>query len=387
MPAPTYLFYGIQLSLYAGKVRAYLRKKGLRFLERETSHPGFAVASEGLPFPKQPLIETPEGEVVQDTTEIIDFLEARHPERSVYPDGPVQRLVGLILELYGDEGLMKPAMHYRWAFPDRNDTFLREEFGRSFRTSPSEHAAGLAAADGLLGFMRSQVVPALGVTPESGPAIEAAYEELLDALEAHFRLHPYLLGGRPSIGDFGVIAPLYGHLGRDPVPLELMKSRAPACHRWVERMNVADAGLAEFPDTVEDYLPDDEVPASLFPILRLMAEDYLPELLGIVSSVNDWLGAQPPLPPGTRFPASTQTMGTRSPIGTHRVKLRGVEIEIAVQHYTIWMLQRVLDHYADLEPVARGRANAILEETGLMPLVQASPMRRIERENFIEVLR
>lgn len=295
-----YIFYGLQLSLYSGKVRSYLRKKQLRFIERETWHPGFAAASAKLPSPKQPTIETPEGEVIQDTTEIIDFLEARHPERSVYPEGPVQRLVALLFELYGDEGLMKPAMHYRWNFPDQNDRFLMAEFSRGLRPAPSARDEGLAAAAQLFRFMRTQCIPSLGVTPESAPAIEAAYEDLLDRLEDHFRIHPYLLGGRPCIGDFGMLASLYAHLGRDPYPLELMKARAPSCHRWVERMNVADAGLADFPDRDENYLARDEIPESLLPILALMAQDYMPELLNIVACVDAWIARQPEMPAGTR---------------------------------------------------------------------------------------
>jgi hypothetical protein len=33
----------------------------------------------------QPILETTAGEFVQDTTEILDFIEPRHPEPSVYP--------------------------------------------------------------------------------------------------------------------------------------------------------------------------------------------------------------------------------------------------------------------------------------------------------------
>jgi glutathione S-transferase len=381
-----YIFYGVQLSLYAGKVRSYLRKKQLPFVERETWHPGFAAAGEKVGTRTQPMIETPEGEVVQDTTEIIDFLEARHPEPSVYPTGPVQRLVALLFELYGDEGLMKPAMHYRWNFPEQNDPFLREEFGRSLRPTPAAREEGLAAAAGLFEFMRTRCIPALGVTPASAPAIEAAYTDLLDALEQHFRVHPYLLGGRPCIGDFGMLAPLYAHLGRDPAPLELMKRRAPALHRWVERMNVADAGLAEFPDREENFLPGDEVPETLLPVLRLMAQDTMPELLSIVAAVDEFLAHQPHLEAGSPFPASTQAMGTLAPLGQHRVTLRGVEIELAVRHYSIWMLQRVLDAYQALGAAERERAEAILAATGLAPLLDVRPARRIERVGFTEVL-
>ena len=35
------------------------------------------------------------------------------------------------------------------------------------------------------------------------------------------KIYPYLLGGRPSIADFGFMAPLFAHLGRDPVPAAL----------------------------------------------------------------------------------------------------------------------------------------------------------------------
>jgi glutathione S-transferase len=381
-----YIFYGLQLSLYAGKVRSYLRKKQLPFVERETWHPGFADASAKVATQKQPLVVTPEGEVLQDTTEIIDFLEARHPEHPVYPEGPVQRLVALLFELYGDEGLMKPAMHYRWNFPEQNDRFLMAEFGRGQLFAGSSSDDGLGGWTQLQTSMRTQLLPLLGVTPESAPAIEAAYEDLLDRLEEHFRSHPYLLGGRPSIGDFGMLAPLYAHLGRDPYPLELMKARAPSCHRWVERMNVADAGLAEFPDCNESYLPLDEIPESLLPILALMAQDYMHELLSIVAFVDEWIARQPELPAGTPFPASTQAMGTLSPIGHHRVTLRGVEIELAVQHYSIWMLQRVLDHYHALDSAARQGADAVLDSTGLAPLLRARPVRRIERIGFTEVL-
>ena len=66
-------------------------------------------------------------------------------------------------------------------------------------------------------------LPVLGVTAETAPAIEASYEALLGILEQHFASHPYLLGGRPSIADFGLMAPLFAHLSRDPVPSNLMK--------------------------------------------------------------------------------------------------------------------------------------------------------------------
>ena len=112
----------------------------------------------------------------------------------------------------------------------------------------------------------------------------------------------------------------------------------------------------------------------------------MPELSSVVASFDEWIARAPDLPPAAGAPASTQAMGTMSPIGYHLVKLRGVEIKLAFQHYSLWMLGRVLDHYDSLCPKARGRADEILEATSLAPMLQARPARRIERIGFAEVL-
>ena len=130
-----YFLYGSAMSFYTGKARSYLRKKGLRFEMRSTSHPGYARVVGVVGHAYQPILETAEGEVVQDTTEIIDFVESRHSLPAMYPTTPVQRLVALLLELFGDEGLVKPAMHYRWSFPEANDAFLASEFGRGISST------------------------------------------------------------------------------------------------------------------------------------------------------------------------------------------------------------------------------------------------------------
>ena len=109
-----YIFFGLNSSYYAGKVRSYLRKKRIPFEEHFVNHPHFKdVVGPKAGNSKLPIIEAADGAVVQDTTQIIDFLEARHPEPSVYPDGPKQRLVALIFEPHRLLGGAQPSQVVR----------------------------------------------------------------------------------------------------------------------------------------------------------------------------------------------------------------------------------------------------------------------------------
>tara|TARA_B100000989_G_scaffold215507_1_gene163988 strand:+ start:213 stop:419 length:207 start_codon:yes stop_codon:yes gene_type:complete len=66
-----------------------------------------------------------------------------------------------------------------------------------------------------------------------------------------------------------MMAPLYGHLGRDSSPLNLMQIHAVRLFRWVERVNRPKPDVGEFKMLVAltneelDYLPNDEVPQAL----------------------------------------------------------------------------------------------------------------------------
>ena len=83
-------------SLYSGKVRSYLIKKGLPFREFLPPHERFQQAV--VPTLRHfvvPVLETTDGKFIQDSTIIIEELERRFPERPMVPGTPVQR-VGLM---------------------------------------------------------------------------------------------------------------------------------------------------------------------------------------------------------------------------------------------------------------------------------------------------
>ena len=107
MPAGQhYTLYGVEGSYYAAKARTYLLKKGLPFNEVQADRRAFAaVIIPRVGYPIVPVIVTPNGETLQDTSAIIDVLEARHPTPALLPQTPRQQLAALLLELYADEWL------------------------------------------------------------------------------------------------------------------------------------------------------------------------------------------------------------------------------------------------------------------------------------------
>ncbi len=339
-----YRLYGAEFSLYSGKARSYLRKKGIPFEEITSTvnvYKKFIIPRTGVRY--IPVVQTPEDEVYQDTTVIIDELERRFPEHSVYPDTPKQKLVSLLLEVYADEWLVIPAMHYRWNYPATNAKFIYQEFGSmALPNMPAfiQRFVGKKVGNKFKGF-----VPKLGIYEHNIPALEQSYVELLGDLQTHFEQHDFLLGSRPSIGDFGLIAPLYAHLYRDPAPGKLMRSKAPAVCQWVGRMNNEHAYLQK-----GEWLADDEIPETLIPVLQRMAREHLPVLQDTDRLLDLWRKDNPDATEIDRF------------IGMHKFTVEGVEAERVVLPYCLWMFQRPVDFYHSLSDTAA--VDELLEKSG-----------------------
>ena len=110
-----YRIYGMELSPYSVKVRSYFRYKGiphqwlLRTVDRQAEFQQYAK------LPLVPLVVTPEGQGIQDSTPIIEKMEELFPEPSIHPVDPVLRFLSALLEEFGDEWGNKWMFHYRWA--------------------------------------------------------------------------------------------------------------------------------------------------------------------------------------------------------------------------------------------------------------------------------
>ena len=367
--------YAITHSLYSGRARSYLIKYQIPFEELSTGHESFK--AEVLPKGKLatiPTLVTPEGEVIRDGAAIIEHFEAENGRPS-QPRGPKQRIISALFDVIGTDGLLRPAMHYRWNFPEDNLAFVRYHFLHSQRDTPER----VEKTEAMMNRMRYAAM-IFGVTEHTQDVVESLYLDYLDALNAHFEQYPYLLGWRPSVGDFGLIAPMYAHLGRDPHPAQLMQQRAVSVHRWVERMNRADQDVPEFFNAGTEFIDDDKVPESLMAVLRVLAEDFVPETLAAAESINGWLAENKP---ETGTPAVGRLAQAS---GTATFALRGQTIEALAQPHRFYLLQRVQDDYVSLSETEKAAVNAVLSKSGMTSILDASLNRRIERADNLEVL-
>lgn len=351
-----YHFYGAEISYFSGKVRPALRQKGVAFVERLPTPAAYReviLPRTGLAF--IPIVVTPEGDTWQDTSEILDALEVRFPTPALYPTTPVQRVVAFLLELFADEFLVLPAMHYRWSFPES----VAKARG-DFAAANGDPRAAKEFAGRMQGSIR-----ALGVVPGSHAAIEAHTADLLDALSAHFGAQPTLLGGRMSLADCALMGPFYAHLYMDLVPGLLLRERAPRVCHWIERMNHPD------PTTPGDFLPDDAVAPTLRPVLDLVGHDAVPLLLDTLRDFERWADAR-----------SADAGALPRAVGSHETRLRGARFQRYTSPYTLWMVQRVLDAFAALDDPGRARVLEALGGTGCETLLGYRPRHRLGKRRF-----
>jgi len=361
----SYTLYGAEVSYFTGKARAYLDWRGVDYTEKQATQAVYRdVILPNVGWPVIPVATMPDGTVIQDTTDIIRAVEAReNAQPTAWPDSPLQRFVAELTQLYGDEWLMLPAMHYRWNY---NEDWAYSEFGALSapdRTPEQQYEIGRKNGARFKGAL-----PILGVNAQTVPGIEKSYEAFLSAFSAHLEKHPYLLGSRPSLADFSFYGPLYAHLYRDPASGEIMQKLAPKVADWVERMKAGGGhGSGEL-------LSDDAVPETLEPILRRQMREQLPAIIGTSALYKGW--------------AMNAASGDRVPraLGDITIDIEGSSGPAKARSFPLWRLQAALDVYGSMNSETRARADALLSRVGGEGLKTFRLPARLKREKCQVVL-
>jgi glutathione S-transferase len=262
---PTYRIFGNELSPYSVKVRSYFRYKRIphEWIIRNASNEDEFRQYAKLPL--IPVVVAPDGQPFQDSTPIIEHFETQFPEPSVHPDDPALAFLSALIEEYADEWGNKPMFHYRWFYePDQQSA--GERLARSMfpALTDTELAGGIE-------MIKGRMVPRLkfvGSSAATKEQIEGSYRRQLAILEPHLARRPFLFGGRPALGDFGLYAQLY-QCWSDPTPGAIMRAQAPRVCAWIERMlsPTADGDFEPWPTLQPTLMPllRDEIAAIFFP--------------------------------------------------------------------------------------------------------------------------
>jgi len=331
--------YGSTASYYTGKLEAYLRAKGVRYRLEPFSPSNMRRCARHTGVLQIPQVECPDGSWLVDTTLIIEHLERVRPEPALSPRDPALAFVSRLLEDYADEWLWRPAMHYRWSFPETArlmGAWLAEHVAE--RKVPLFVKRKFWRQRQYRSFVRGD-----GVTAATRATVEGFYLQTLAALEAVFARRPYLLGERPSQADFGFFGPMFRHFFCDPAPGRIMRERAPGVHEWVARMwNLRPERLAAAP--LPDRLPED-----LGALLDAVTGVYLPYL-----EAN----------------AAAYARGERRV----RYQAAGATFDEPVKPYRVWCRDRLQRGLVELDDAARARVERALGATdALARLATPSP--------------
>ena len=341
---------GIHGSPYTQKMLAVLRFRRLpyRFIinwPQNPDAPGNGEERAGLPRPRIPLLptvylpdETGDLQAVTDSTPIIRRLEESFDGRSVIPSNPVLGFLNYLLEDYADEWLTRCMFHYRWHYQADID-----KAGRILplyvRVDVSPDMLETMAAQ----FSKRQIdrLHVVGSSDATAPVIEASYLRFLQLLEAHLQSSQFLFGNRPASADFAMMGQLTCLTHFDPTPMRLCEQHAPRVYAWVERLE----DLCGYEVTEQDWWSKPtSLPDSLLALLREVARTHMPQLLANAHAVV----------------AGEQSFGT---------EIDGRLWRQPSFSYQLKCLRWTRDEFEALSVGEQASARAILEATGLLPLI------------------
>jgi len=225
------LLYDLTDSPFCAKARICLQLKGVSYRRVTLTIRRLREVRRLNPLGQVPVLLCG-SDVVSDSSTIVRFLEARHPEPALLPRDPAAAAYCSLVEEWADEGLSIPIAGFRWLNPENRSTAVattaRELGGGAF---PGAFAAILA------GRVRRRL-RAQGYTCAALPRLEDRMRENLATLEQLLVDRDYLLGRRRTVADVSAFAQLA--LLRGCAEARLLAA-APRVVAWMDRMESVPA--------------------------------------------------------------------------------------------------------------------------------------------------
>jgi len=234
-----YLIYGAELSPYSVKVRSYFRYKEIPhkwIVRNATTQKDFDKLAK---IQVVPLVLTPEGEVLQDSTPVIQKLEKAFTKKSITPKEPDTAFVSRLIEEYADEWAVKQMFHYRWRYPD-DQNYASQRFGELFVPGWANKVPFFNTilkkvfANIFKKRMKSRLW-VIGSNKVTEGVIEESFSNLISLLNKHLETRKYLFGQRPALADFALWGQVY-NAWTDVTGKKIIEAGFPNVKRWIDRM-------------------------------------------------------------------------------------------------------------------------------------------------------
>jgi glutathione S-transferase len=266
MNEQTHALYTMDNSPYSDKIRALLRYKRIPFVEHsETMETRFTVLQARTGKTMVPVLITPEGEAMNDSTAIAAAIEKSHPTPATrWSDRSIDTLA-MLLEDYADEWLVRIMLASRWyhaADAAQNAAIIATGmthglYGIDFQRAAREFPPGIISS-----------VPKMGATPENAADWYAMIPRVLAAMAVVLSKNEYLTGSAPHLADFAFYGML-NQIRRDPTGFGWITSGPKEVLDWTTRLETVckEGGGAKAGEPLGDV-------TRLAPLVREAMETY-----------------------------------------------------------------------------------------------------------------
>ncbi|MEH6344792.1 MAG: glutathione S-transferase family protein [Bermanella sp.] len=330
-------------SPYSCKLRTYLNYKAIPYKRmRINLKTYYNIIPEKVGMSIMPVMLTPKGEVLQDTTPIIEELEKTHSHNACIPPDPRLAFINWLLEDFSDEYLTRFSMHYRWG-NDISRYTLSHRLGRSMSYGDvNMHASKVAP---MVLSRQSGFDKPLGLTTdEARESLDKQLIDLLSILDEHFCQYQFLLGDKPCVADFAMYGHLCAHMLQDPYSAEIMEQFGSRTCNWIDTIsefgdNRGFVGQTEFGGWIN---LDEGVPQPLKQLLSFVAKTYIPFATGTA-------------------------LATHEKRKDFKANIYGLETNFKTFQYRAWSFENVQNHFLKLDKSEKSFVDSLLTETQVQP--------------------
>jgi glutathione S-transferase len=331
-----------QCSPYSYKVMTYMNYKGIPYKRVNANMAELEWAKQVAGQSIVPILLTPDEQVMQDSTPIIEYFEKEFPEKHTIPDDNKLAFIMWLIEDFSDEYIPRMQMHTRWGNEQNRQTISHKIARNILYGIPGMQVKDLAPV--ILNRQSSFNIH-LGLESDEAKAnMDQQVLDLLAILEQHFEQHQFLLGFKPSVADFALFGPLKIHLYDDPQSNQILETQAPNTVEWLHTiMELGDTrgcvGQTEFGDWID---VNNGYPESLSALLCFIAKTYIPLSNATVEAV-------------------------KAKEKTFEANIYGVSATFSTHQYRTWAFEQLQLRYQHLSDSEQAKLLPLLNETDVMP--------------------